>query len=227
MTWLRERRFASQIAWTAAVRQVVARTWPDAGGVPSIAFSGGSTPARYLPALRRAPVDWPATIATLTDDRCVSPLAQSSNEGLLRRNLQAGTPRGPTLAPLVRGPKSYSEQRRRDEAVAGLLPLDLVLLGMGADGHVASLFPERPDLWGASTPTVRFRRDCDPYDRVSLSLWVLASARRLAIVFAGADKWQVWRQAREPGADTPVAALLGARADAGCANPVEVLALAP
>ena len=214
-----ERRFASRSAWCAAIaRTVGAAAWTahSAGRRPVLAFSGGTTPAAYLPDLRRrATVPWSEACLTLVDDRCVPALDRRSNEGLVKRNLAgwASRPDGPQVVPLWRGPDGIGEHRRRDAAIDAVRPLDVAVLGLGTDGHIASLFPEHPELWHADGPTVRFRRPGDAFDRVSLTLDVLAEAQCLVVAVQGADKWAVWEWIRDGGPDSnsPLTALLRAR----------------
>ena len=226
-------RFTSRSAWCAAIARTVgdgARAAYRAGRRPVLAFSGGTTPALYLPDLRRrAPVPWSASCLTLVDDRCVPALDRRSNEGLVKRHLAGWSPRpdGPEVVPLWRGPDGIGERRRRDAAIEAVRPLDVAVLGLGTDGHIASLSPEHPELWHADGPTVRFRRPGDAFDRVSLTLDVLAEAKCLVVAVQGADKWAVWERIRDggSGSGSPLAALLRARLG-GHGMAARVLALA-
>jgi len=172
-----------------------------AGAMIRLAIPGGSALAAVghaLPALRSLA----ARIAlTWVDERCVPVADAESNRGeALRRGLY-GAPGGPAPAPARvlplfedgESPSSACARVERCYAQDFAGGLDVAVLGLGADGHVASLFPERaaqapsPD---GTTPAVAFVPDAPkaPPRRVTLTRAALASARRVLLVAAGEEK---------------------------------------
>ena len=170
-----------------------------AGGKPrAIAVPGGSTPGPILAALaEREDIAWADVAVWLTDDRCVPTDHAASNFGLLERTLAAT---GAALVPL--------------EAGATPPPFDLVWLGMGADGHIASLFPNTDPRADGALEVVRLNPDPlppeAPFDRLSLTLSALVRARHIMLVLKGADKRKVLDDALSGANDLPIARLLKA-----------------
>jgi 6-phosphogluconolactonase len=167
---------------------------------PVLALSGGQTPRAYLPALVRAPLPWSAVTVTLADDRLVPRAHAASNLGLLTRAFQIRRPASrPTMIPLT---------------AAVVPPPDVVVLGMGEDGHTASLFPDCPRRPGRSPLTETVRQPGDPYRRVTLSQDALAAAPLVILMLAGPAKLRLWtaiRDKRGPSRHLPVARVLAAR----------------
>lgn len=160
----------------------------------SLALSGGRTPPRVLKHLRDSTIDWRRVVITLTDERWVPLGHQDSNEGAARRAM-AGAPMA--VAPFV---GLYQEgialAQATGPAEAALkqrcpLPLDVVFLGMGEDGHIASLFPQRP--WLTASDNAVLVTDAAPganvpHARISFSQHALLSARAIMMVVTGEAK---------------------------------------
>lgn len=189
-------------------------------GVASLAVAGGRTPVPLFRALRDAPLDWARVAVTLTDERWVPEDDAASNARLLRAELLQGRAAAARFFPLYEGAAAA------DEAVDGVWlslqqmswPLDAVVLGMGEDGHFASLFPGNPQLARALEPDgrsgcVAMLAPAAPASRISLNLPALRQTRRLFLLAGGSAKHEVLVQAsREgPASHWPVAALLGLR----------------
>lgn len=190
----------------AAARAVAARL-ADAlsarldDGPAALALPGGTSPAPVMAALAARPLDW-ARVTVLPGDERVVPLDHArSNHGLIRRHLLHGPAAAARLVPLA-----------GDSDLAPLRPLSAALLGMGEDGHVASLFPAAPGLAAAlapDAPAVVPMQAPDGEARLSLSAPVLREAGFIAIFILGAARRAVIEAAA--GADPqqyPVAAFL-------------------
>ena len=123
-------------------------------GWASLALSGGRTPRHILPVLAQREVPWQHVHVTLTDERWVAPDHPDSNEKLVRDTLLVGD------ASAARFVAMKSAGASPGQAVSGCAerlagvprPFDAVLLGMGEDGHIASLFPESPALAAGDGP---------------------------------------------------------------------------
>lgn len=118
-----------------------------AHGETGFAATGGSTPAPVYDRLSQMTAPWDKITVTLTDERWVPPSDASSNEGLVRRHLLVGEAAKASFAPLYIDGVSHDESALRAESgVAAAAPFGAVLLGVGGDGHFASLFPGSPVL---------------------------------------------------------------------------------
>jgi 6-phosphogluconolactonase len=209
----RVHRFDSHAAASAALAERVAAVLVDAvklRGTASLAVPGGTTPGEFLAALGEQPVDWSHVTVLLTDERWVAPDHSRSNTALVDRTLGAhGRPY--RWYPLWREGVAPHEATALLEADAGAVPwpLDVVVLGMGDDGHVASLFPG--DETGYADARSRFVAVLGPgaEPRVSLSAAVLEHARETHLLLRGVAKLEVLERAL--GGDLPVARLVAAR----------------
>ncbi len=173
-----------------------------ARAVAHVALAGGRTPARTYELLADRLDDWRDVHLWFSDERCVPLDDPDSNHRLLVRTLL--TPladRGvapPTVHPVTGaggGPAAAAADYERElrETVPGDPPvLDVALLGLGEDGHTASLFPDDPALDERERLCVPVHGTKPPFDRVSLTLPVLRAARRAVVLTAGAGKaWAV------------------------------------
>ena len=175
-----------------------------ARGVASIALSGGRSPGPVLKALSGASLDWSKVLVTLVDERWVAPDHADSNERLVRETLL----QGPAAAARFLGMKNeaadaYAGQAACEAAFAALpWPLDIVLLGMGEDGHTASLFPEAAELAeGLSTKalTIAVTPPAAPHQRMSLTASAILKSRHVFLQIGGAAKKAVYDRALEGG----------------------------
>lgn len=190
----------------------------DARGDALVAFPGGSTPGPIFARLAEAKLNWKRVTIIPTDDRMVAPTDPLSNVGQIARTF---LPKGARVIPLIGDPKVDYRQAGLDADVrlgAMRWPLDLVWLGIGIDGHTASIFPG-PDLEAALNAPEKqralgVRPDPLPKDapvaRVTLSASAIVSARSLTMALRGADKRKVLDAAIEAGpkSTTPIGRLL-------------------
>lgn len=165
-------------------------------GSASFAVPGGTTPAPFMQALAQHPLDWSKLSFTLTDERQVPPDHERSNARLVRDNLLMSTP-ALNFIPLYDTGDIHLVAARLKQDV---LPLTTCVLGMGADGHFASLFPQAKQLAAGldlnqPEPLLVMEADNIPEPRLSLSLAALLSASTLHLLITGADKLLVWQQA--------------------------------
>ncbi len=175
----------------------------DRRGVAHLALSGGSTPRAAYQSLAGLLEDWSAVELWYGDERCVAPEDPESTHLLVAESLLAHIPGGGPAWPIehrVRGElgpetaaREYAEELRArvPPAEAGGVPaLDVSLVGIGEDGHTASLFPGHPEVEDASGALCLPVRNSPkpPPERVTLSLPVLRAARCTLLLVAGAGK---------------------------------------
>lgn len=194
-----------------ARRSLGAEPLPVAGRV-GIVLSGGATPARYLPDLAAGWPCWDRTDILLSDERHVPVADPASNEGMARRHLTTAldTP-GCRFVTLGAGtPDAEGAARRAEHEIAGLAtwPARLALLGIGTDGHTASLFPDTNPQFGTGRLCVAVPPAGSREPRISMTLDALASIHRLVFVISGDAKRAIMRNALDGTDDTPLARLM-------------------
>lgn len=186
-------------------------------GHATVALSGGKTPVAILERIAGQPLPWKSVTLLPSDDRIVPITHPLSNAGMLVRVFGRS---GARVLPLVSEVTAYAEAGARADALLQRLewPLDLVWLGMGADGHTASIFPG-PDLASAlaapaSQRAIGVHPDPlppeAPVDRVTLTASAIGAARRLMLVIEGDAKRAVLERAAAEGAASayPIGRLL-------------------
>ena len=181
-----------------------------ARGGMSVALTGGTTPGRaYQLAAEREP-DWSAASLWWGDERCVPPEDERSNYRLARENLLDRIEAPPREVQRIRGELGGAEAAREyDELLRGAR-LDYVLLGLGADGHTASLFPGQPTLDERERRAIPAESKLEPFvERVTLTLPALAASHEVLFLVTGAEKADAVRRAfaEEPSTETPASLL--------------------
>jgi 6-phosphogluconolactonase len=182
-----------------------------AGG--NVVLTGGSSPIPAYERLASMEIDWTACTLWFGDERCVEPDDERSNFGMVRERL-LGRVAGP--APEVRrmrgelGPREGAadyEEALRSAFGAGPPIFDLVLLGLGSDGHCASLFPNQGTLDERERMVVGVEQaGLEPFvPRISLSLPAINAAKEVLFLVTGADKASAVARAfeEEPDRSTP------------------------
>ena len=204
--------------WTASLlRDAIA-----ARGEATFIVSGGNTPKRYFEVLSQRDVDWSRVNVTLADDRRVPDDSPRSNAKLVREHLLQNRAAEARFVPLADSRLALDQELAAAQArIADLpLPADLVVLGMGDDGHTASWFPNGDQLEAAIDPGVRalvlpMTAPAAPEPRLTLTARVILRARALALHIEGETKRAVLEKALADGAttDMPIRAAMRGAAD--------------
>jgi 6-phosphogluconolactonase len=179
-----------------------------------LVLAGGTSPEKAYRLLANAETDWSKWYVYYGDERCLPSDHPERNSMMAAQAWLAHVPIPAAqifTIPAELGPEAGALQYR--QAVADALPFDLVLLGMGEDGHTASLFPGHVHNRDELTHAV-YNSPKPPPERVSLSAKALSDTRRLIFLVTGKSKQEPVRQWQD-GADLPVAAI-----EPGC--PVEI-----
>jgi 6-phosphogluconolactonase len=177
-------------------------------GARTLVLAGGTTPQRCYEVLAGLEVEWGRVTVLFGDERCVPPNHADSNyrmarEVLLDQVAPATVHRMPAELGPDEGAAEYSK------VVAAFSPLDFVILGIGDDGHTASLFPGHEGL-SATGWTVGIRNSPKPPpERVTLTLPALRGARQVLILATGAGKAQAVAMAKRQ--EVPSGMIAGAR----------------
>jgi len=191
---------------TEAAHLVAERLAEQARAGGSVVVTGGSTPRTAYELVPGLEPDWSRVEVWWGDERCVPPDDERSNYGLARVLLDQ------LLQPPAAVHRMQGELGRDagaaeyERQLAGVGVFDVVLLGLGPDGHVASLFPNSPTLDVTDRDVVGTEAGHEPFvDRISMTLPRLCATRELLFLVAGADKADAVARAfaGEPSDETP------------------------
>ncbi|SQF95969.1 6-phosphogluconolactonase [Paucimonas lemoignei] len=177
------------------------RTAIAANGLATLVVSGGRSPVAFFQSLAVQPLDWSNVVVSLADERWVPVEHADSNAGLLQRFLLQGPAADARFLGLYNAAESLEDAAlATDRALAELPPIDVLILGMGDDGHTASLFPNSPNL--SEALDLNSARRClpmlaptVPHQRLTLTRQLLASARRPILSVSGQAKLDTLRTA--------------------------------
>jgi len=163
-------------------------------GSASIAVSGGSTPKGFFTKLSQCDLPWKNITVTLADERWVNVESDSSNTRLVHENLLQGKAKAATFFHIKQG-ETLNEQTLNTLNLAadkGLLPLDVLILGMGEDGHTASLFPCSDEIEQAlaenSSSLLKVTPKTAPHDRITFSFACLQQSQHTILHICGEGK---------------------------------------
>lgn len=173
------------------------------GGV--MVAAGGSTPRRAYELAARAHADWTGVEVWFGDDRCVPADDPRSNQRLLRETLLDPLDLRPSVHPIATEQSADEAAEAYDAELRGV-PLDLVLLGLGPDGHTASLFPNAPSLDVRDRLAVGAAPGLEPFvERVTMTIPALAAGTHVVFLAVGAEKATAVRRAFQepPTPETP------------------------
>ncbi len=177
----------------------------------TLAVPGGTTPGPFLEALSEADLPWSDIHVMPTDERMVSELSERSNARLIRHTLLRNRGEAAHFVPLHEPLIGSLEER-----VEAVLPIDVLVLGMGADMHTASLFPGAPELEAAlaedAPALMKIHAPGQPETRLTLTAPTLRAASVIHILIVGADKLEALETALAggPATEAPVRAALTA-----------------
>lgn len=189
----------------AAAREVAERLAAAARRGGHIAFSGGSTPSRGYQLAVELEQDWSGVDAWLGDERCVPPDDERANVRLLRETIVAGAGAPPLVHPVDTALLPDEAAGLYHAALIGV-GFELVLLGLGSDGHTASLFPDAPTLDEDEALAVPAAPGLEPFvERVTMTIPALSTSREVVFLAVGADKAAAARRAfaEPPSRSTP------------------------
>jgi 6-phosphogluconolactonase len=189
-------------------------------GAASLVVAGGTTPQPIFNRLSQMHLDWPKVHVGLTDERWVKASHRDSNAHLVRHSLLRNQAKSAHFHPLYidkpRPSAAIAEAERTINAMPR--PFDVVLLGMGTDGHFASLFPGLPETKAGldlHNPAlcVAVDKQQNGYARLSLTISALLHSRLILVAISGRPKRTVALQALAGANGTPIATLLSHRKD--------------
>jgi 6-phosphogluconolactonase len=190
-----------------AVASIVADELAEAARAGlAIALTGGTSPGRaYQLAAEREP-DWSRASLWWGDERCVPPDDDRSNYKLARENLLDRVEAQPAEVRRIRGELRAEVAADEYDALLQDVRLGFVLLGLGPDGHTASLFPNAPTLAERDRRAVAAESKLEPFvDRVTMTVPVLSSAPEVVFIVTGEGKAEAVEHAfaRPPDPSTP------------------------
>ena len=234
---LEEHHLTTDVDLAQTLAQHIAQRLSEAieqRGRALLCVSGGKSPIALFHALSCQALAWQQVTVTLVDERCVPWGHPDSNATLVQQHLLQGpaaqaqflkwvpdtvTEPPPALPWQEQLPVLTTWAQAVDEALRPLWPADVVVLGMGLDGHTASLFHDARGLKvaidaGNQALCAPIRPPQAPHDRLSLTLNALRSARHLALQLQGPDKREVYEEARRTSSLLhPVSLVMAAAAD--------------
>ncbi|CAK8711842.1 MAG: 6-phosphogluconolactonase [Candidatus Electronema aureum] len=177
-----------------------------AHGRASLVVSGGSTPVPLFERLSNIELSWQKVVITLADERWVEPTSSDSNEALVRRHLLQNRAADAIFVGLKNAAATAEEGEAECEDRLNDIPqpFTVVILGMGNDGHTASLFPCAAQLAHATDMhcgklCTAVRPQTAPHQRMSLTLPAILSAKEILLHITGADKKAVLEKALADG----------------------------
>ena len=154
----------------------------------SVALSGGGTAERCYSALRGRGPDWSGVTVLFGDERAVPVASPDSNEGMARRALLDHVAPATVHSMVGLGAAAY------DQLVGSMPPIDLVHLGLGPDGHTASLFPGAPQLDEMSAYVLDAGDDDHPHPRITFTFPAIARSQLVVVTVEGGSKREAWQR---------------------------------
>jgi 6-phosphogluconolactonase len=183
-------------------------------GRATLAVPGGTTPGPFFADLSQADLDWPGVSVMPTDERLVPEDSDRSNIHLIRDTLIRNRAGDARVVSLLGSEASAPTSAAIRERLGAVLPIDVLVLGMGADMHTASLFPDAPELPQAlaedAPPLLVIHPASQPEARLTLTAPVLRSAAAVHILITGSEKAAALEKALAGGPvpEAPIRAVL-------------------
>jgi len=186
-------------------------------GKATLLVSGGSTPKPLFEKLSHSDIDWSCVKIGLVDERWVDEDHKDSNAKLVKDFLLVNKASKATFIPLYqKGLKAQDSQEKCSNLVKNeLFPCDVLILGMGDDGHTASLFPNKKELKDAldisrESYCISMTPDDAPHTRMSLTLSAILKAQNLYLHIQGKNKIEVYEKAisEQDYTKSPITAVL-------------------
>lgn len=213
-----EREFDTREAASFAAAERIAERLSgrlDDAREASLVVSGGSTPAQCFAALSKMALSWENVHVLLSDERWVPPDHPSSNERLVREQLLKNLAAEARFLGCFRSDMNISERcsTLNKDILSLPFPFACTLLGMGDDGHFASLFPDAHNLAeGLETDSgllcLPIATAASEHPRISLTLAALSRSDEVILLLFGDRKREVLAAAMKPGSELPVARLI-------------------
>ncbi len=187
----------------------------EAQGNASLVVSGGTSPVQCFAELAATDIAWSDVNIVMSDERWLPADHDDSNEKLVRTHLLQGHALGAGLQSMYRDGLTLEQSCAAvdRELRNQYLPFAGALLGMGNDGHFASLFPDAENLDDGLNPDfatlcIPVSTSASPYPRVSLTLSALSRSDEIVLLIFGDEKWQVLQDALSSADAYPVSRLL-------------------
>lgn len=176
----------------------------EINGKASMLLSGGTTPGPLYQSISQSELEWEKVFFAPTDERWVAPDHKDSNEKLIRETLIQNQASNANYIGLKTSPENPIDGQKETEILINKMPrpFDIVLLGMGTDGHTASLFPGVQDAIEAMDENndqlcAAIKRGNGEVDRITMTLNCLLDAKKIILYFYGDEKLAVFEKAKE------------------------------
>lgn len=172
----------------------------------TLAVSGGKSPIAFFQALNQIDLDWNRIAITLVDERIVPTQHNDSNTALVRQYLLQNQAANATWLPVINDQADESSLKNISQVVDFALQHytqpDVLVLGMGNDGHTASIFPHAPQFNDAvrhdyPQPLLHTTPITAPHERISMTLAAIEATPHIYLSIAGAEKLTIYRQAEQ------------------------------
>jgi len=185
-------------------------------GQAVLLVSGGRSPIALFEQLSQANVQWDKVIISLVDDRWVGPTHESSNENLVNQYLLVNKAAAARFIGLVAdGESAFDNIEQSIAKISDIKEIDVMILGMGEDGHTASIFPCCEQLTDAMSKDnqqrlIATQPTTAPFERVSFTLNEILAAKQVYLPLNGENKVRVFEQAQqlEDLAKMPISAVI-------------------
>jgi len=207
-----ETRLEASVAAAKRIAELLAHRLENQARA-SIIVSGGTTPGQCLAALAKTPLDWQRVQVAMSDERWVPADHEDSNEKLVRESLLIYEAATAELLPVYAAGVSPEQRCEALQNPLPVLPFACSLIGMGADGHFASLFPDAEQLaLGLDVECGRLyipvTTGASPHPRISMTLAGISRSDEIALLFFGEEKLDVYKKALESTNGFPVSQLI-------------------